>query len=165
MGSWGTGPFENDAALDLLAYVKERRSKGSVYELLSEAIDNGYEEDVVAAAALLAGGKWGDQRSLPLADERLTVYRQAARLGRGPDELRRSALQAILRILRSGSKLGWSLAKNERAWMGTVRRIADLLSGKVSVVRAPRAVRIRARKKSPRARSTRRSRRAARRRR
>ena len=52
MGSWGYGPFDNDSAADLLAFVEEAGRGG--WKIVREALQSSYPEDAVGAAELVA---------------------------------------------------------------------------------------------------------------
>lgn len=52
MGSWGYGPFDNDAAADLLAFV-ERAGPGG-WKLVRQALQSSWPQDAIGAAEIIA---------------------------------------------------------------------------------------------------------------
>src|ERR1700733_13931317 len=70
MGAWGSGFFENDAALDWVAVAKRNGVETAVEGALREAIGAGYLDvdegsAAVAAAALLAAAGGGGVSAAP----------------------------------------------------------------------------------------------------
>lgn len=132
MGVWGTGPFDNDGAADLLIYL-ERASGPQAAKILARELASGDEHSIVAVAAILDKGRWNDQRNLLLADgrndARLVRERHSAHLS---SSLKAKALAGLQRIARTGSKLGWTKPENERRWMQNVHRLIQRLGGIVS---------------------------------
>jgi len=84
MGSWGYGPFDNDAAADLLAFVEEAGPSG--WRLVRDALYSKYPQDVIGAGELVALalglGTRRDERALPLAIGRQTAVPWVRRYGR-----------------------------------------------------------------------------------
>jgi hypothetical protein len=84
MGSWGYGPFDNDAAADLLAFVEESGAGG--WRLVRDALYSKYPQDVIGAAELVAlavgQGTRRDERALPLAVGRQTAVPWVRSYGR-----------------------------------------------------------------------------------
>jgi hypothetical protein len=129
VGTWGTGPFDNDEAADfaddlddaspdervaLVRGVLTRTVRATEY--LDEA------ELAVAAAALIAaqcpGGRPVD-----------TVYGPEQPLPRFPEDLRELAARALDRILADepGLRGNWADPADTRRWLASVRAFRDVL--------------------------------------
>lgn len=108
MGTWGTGPFSSDGALDLLDELAELEQEDRVAELarILSVVNNNpellmkevYPDEVVAAAALVAislpgGAKIADSQREAVANEL-----SAAALSSPAYELAESALSALLSV-------------------------------------------------------------------
>ncbi|MGA4837671.1 DUF4259 domain-containing protein [Streptomyces sp. G45] len=129
MGTWDTGPFDNDTAADFCGGLDEAAAgerEGIVREALIRTIgtrgylDASEAEDAVAAAALIAAQCPGGEPAHP-------VY--------GPDEplpdltgLRDLALQALDRVMTEPSELMelWAEGDDE-PWRATVDRMRGAL--------------------------------------
>lgn len=107
MGSWGYGPFDNDAAADLLDFVTEARSGG--WKLVRKALYSTHPQDVVGAAELVAMalglGTRRDERAIPLAVGRDTALPWVRLYGRSmPADLPAIALDACRAVLVQSRK-------------------------------------------------------------
>jgi hypothetical protein len=54
VGAWGSGPFENDKALDFLGTLSETKNTAEFVARLTEALRERADESTVAAAVLVA---------------------------------------------------------------------------------------------------------------
>lgn len=102
MGAWGYGPFDNDAAADLLAFVEQAGADG--WRLVREALRSGYPQDVVGAAELVAlaigQGTRRDDRELELAVGRMRAVPWVRRYARSmPADLPALAIDACRAVL------------------------------------------------------------------
>ena len=70
MGAWGTGPFENDMALDLFAELEEETSFSVIRRKIEEVVTDDYLDanqvsEAIASIALLTAIKVNDTRLVP----------------------------------------------------------------------------------------------------
>jgi hypothetical protein len=129
VGTWGTGPFDNDTAADFAGDLDDAppgEREALVRGVLTRtASDTGYlaeAEEAVAAAALIAaqcpGGSPVDTVYGP--DEPLPVF---------PEDLRKLAASALDRVLADDSWLrgNWNDPAKMRQWLASVRACRDVL--------------------------------------
>lgn len=107
MGSWGYGPFDNDAAADLLVFVTEARSKG--WKLVRDALYSTHPQDVVGAGEIIAIalglGTRRDDRVVDLAVGRNAAVPWVRQYGRSmPSDLPALAIDACRRVLAQSRK-------------------------------------------------------------
>lgn len=127
MGTWGFGPFDNDGAADLLAFVDQAGSRG--WSLVRDELDSGYPMMVIAAAelvaiALLGGGRKRDQRIIQFAIGNRTAEPWARKYARYmPRDLPTKALLAARKVAKSTHNIGWTKASSARAWDKTVASV------------------------------------------
>ena len=70
MGAWGTGPFENDMALDLFAELEEETSFSVIRRKIEEVVTDDYLDadqvsEAIASIAFLTAIKVNDTRLVP----------------------------------------------------------------------------------------------------
>jgi hypothetical protein len=129
MGTWDTGPFDNDTAADLCGDLDDAppgERAGMVRAVLLRAADTGparyLDADIgakaVAAAALVAA-------QCPRGEPVITPY--------APDEplpdltgLRALAAEALERVVAEQSEL-LELREGDRAWLSVVHRLREVL--------------------------------------
>lgn len=126
MGVWGYGPFDNDAAADLVSFVTE--SSGSRgWRLVERALgDLRSIPDVIAAGEIVASALGRsdrrDRRVLSFAISRGTVSSWAQRhVGEMPARLPSYALSQVKKAARQ--RLGWNTREGERAWSLSVESV------------------------------------------
>jgi hypothetical protein len=129
MGTWGTGPFDNDTAADfsldldaaslagreeLIRGVLARTVKATGY--LTEA------QQAVAAAALIAA-------QCPGGEPVESVYGPEQTLPVFPQDLRELAAKALDRIMADEYEWPgtWVNSADERLWQSSVKRLRDVL--------------------------------------
>ncbi len=125
MGTWGTGPFSSDGALDLLEELTEleqgeRRER--LAGILSTTIENPesmmrtvFPDEVVAAAALVAVSLPGGERIVISQKEAVANELAGAVLSAPAFDLVRPALNALLSV--AGPNGAW-----HRGWVDDDRR-------------------------------------------
>lgn len=121
MGSWGYGPFDNDAALDLLAYVEDAGAGG--WKLVRDALYSKYPQDVIGAAELVAlavgQGTRRDDRAINLAIGRQTAVPWVRRHGRlMPADLPSLAIDRCRDVLAHSRKTVKKPPKKQRTLAG-----------------------------------------------
>lgn len=121
MGSWGYGPFDNDAAADLLSFVEEAGPGG--WRLVRDALYSKYPQDVIGAAELVAlavgQGTRRDERALPLAIGRQTAVPWVRSYGRSmPADLPSLALDMCRAALAHSLKTVKKPPRHERRLAG-----------------------------------------------
>ena len=121
MGSWGYGPFDNDAAADLLAFIDEAGAGG--WKLVRESLKSGYPQDVVAAAEVIAiaigQGTRRDQREIALAvgrDRSVPWVRRHA--NRMPADLPARAIDACRIVLEKSRRTAKPAPRKTRTLAG-----------------------------------------------
>jgi hypothetical protein len=121
MGSWGHGPFDNDAAADLLIYIEEAGARG--WSVVRKALQSKYAQDVVGAAEVVAlavgQGTRKDQRTLAFAVGRTTAVpwvRKYARLL--PADLPSLAIDRCRTVLQQARKTAKPAPKHQRTLGG-----------------------------------------------
>ena len=121
MGSWGYGPFDNDAAADLLSFVEEAGRGG--WKLVREALQSSYPEDAVGAAELVATALGlatrRDYRAANLAVGRQKAVPWVREYGRYmPADLPGIALDACRFYLEQSRKFVRKAPKKQRTLAG-----------------------------------------------
>jgi hypothetical protein len=121
MGAWGHGPFDNDAAADLLAFLDEAGASG--WKLVRDALYSKYDQDVVGAAEVVAiaigQGTRRDQREAALAvgrDRAVPWARRHARIM--PADLPSLAIDACRLVLAQSRKTVKKAPKKPRTLGG-----------------------------------------------
>ncbi len=132
MGTWGTGPFDDDMASDWVWELQEADDWGVVMTALRGAADvdaEGYLEApdgqiAWAAAAVVAAA---DEPAVTVP-ETVSGWLERHREGR-PPEARPLASTALGRVLADQSELAelWQEAGDEEEWRGNVQRLSALL--------------------------------------
>ena len=126
MGTWGSNPFENDAASDLIEELEHAESWDDVGEELTECCedlaDEGGEE-AVAVAALVA---WSHGRLPELVPH--DAAEAVAHLHQAPPRLVHEARVAVQRVLESSDlKSRWKESPDAGAWEATTRKLLSEL--------------------------------------
>lgn len=129
MGTWGTGPFDDDNASDWAAEAEEAED-WSVVEQALRVPGDGYLEapdgqTAWAAAAVVAAADDGSAVQLP---ENVSAWVDAHRASR-PAELRALAVQALQRVLGDQSELAelWQ-ESGDAEWRTNVQQLASRLA-------------------------------------
>jgi hypothetical protein len=135
MGAHGTGPFENDGALDLQDELRELDPDGARERLLQaldavarvpngEYLEKDEGEAGVAAAAIVAASRAGDEELLKAADLESVVPTD---LG----ELVDVAIRALNRVISAESELNaiWSGTTQYGEWRTGIDNILAALRG------------------------------------
>lgn len=105
MGAWGSGPFENDDALDLLAELAEARSEDRAQRIRTAlTLPAGYVEASAASAAVAAAALVAMANGMPLDEPAQAA--EVAHSGGVPvdDEVRQLAGQALGRVAGKDSE-------------------------------------------------------------
>lgn len=127
MGAWGTGSWENDAALDWLeADLEDEDSIREALEALFAALDEGFAEVDVCSAAIAAAELVAALRGAPGQDLPARARAWVAGEGDGvPDDLVSMAIEA-LRAIDASSELQELFDEDDRneLWHGVM---ADLI--------------------------------------
>jgi hypothetical protein len=132
MGAWGTGPFDNDDAVDFAASLDDLEPEdrpNAIREALAEAAaETDYlERDAggaaVAAAALVAA-------QYPDGEPIDSVYGPKQSIPDLPEELKPIAVQALTRVLADDSELNelWADSPDGEAWFTMVAQLAEVLT-------------------------------------
>jgi hypothetical protein len=132
MGAWGTGPFDNDDAVDFAASLDDLEPEdrpNAIREALAEAAaETDYlERDAggaaVAAAALVAA-------QYPDGEPIDSVYGPKQSIPDLPEELKSIAVQALTRVLADDSELNelWADSPDGEAWFTMVAQLAEVLT-------------------------------------
>ncbi|QHA02275.1 DUF4259 domain-containing protein [Streptomyces broussonetiae] len=130
MGTWGTGPFDNDTASDFAIALDNAEPEQREFlirgALARTAKATGYlteAEEAVAAAALIAtqcpGGEPIDTAYVP--EKPMPVF---------PVDLRTLAAEALTRILDDESELAanWVEPADARRWLTTISHLCGVLA-------------------------------------
>ncbi len=133
MGTWGTGPFDDDSASDWAWELQEARDWSVVEAALRGAAEVGADSYLEApdgqiawaAAAVVAAVDDPSVASLP---DDVATWLDRHRDGR-PSATRPLALQAVQRVLADNSELVelWQEA-GEEEWRANVEKLAALLA-------------------------------------
>jgi len=133
MGTWGTGSFENDQALDWVADL-DVEGASLLEECLSvddnvEYLDAGVGCDAIAAAEVVAALMGRPAGNLP---EELTAWVAGQRGKVDPDRFRSKALALLQAVLGAKSELNELWAENEEdcpTWRAGVEDLIGRLRG------------------------------------
>jgi len=129
VGTWGTGPFDNDTAADVADDLddappgeREALVRGVLTRTVSDAGYLAEAEEAVAAAALVAA-------QCPGGGPVDTVYGPQQPLPAFPEDLRELAASALDRVLADDSWLrgNWNDPAKMRQWLASVRAFRDVL--------------------------------------
>lgn len=130
MGTWGTGPFDNDTAADFSDVLDDAASAGEREELVRGVLTRtvtatGYlaeAEEAVAAAALIAA-------QCPGGEPVETVYGPKQSLPCFPQDLRELAAEALGRVLADelGLSGAWVDPADARHWLSSLKILRDVL--------------------------------------
>ncbi|HEX3647312.1 MAG TPA: DUF4259 domain-containing protein [Pseudonocardiaceae bacterium] len=132
MTAWGTGPFDNDEAVDFAAALDDlepEQRPAAIRDALADAaeetdyLDRDAGGAAVAAAALVAARQpdgepvdsaYGPKQAIPELSEELCVL----------------AVQALTRVLAYDSELNelWSDAPDGDAWFTMIAQLAEVLA-------------------------------------
>jgi hypothetical protein len=139
MGTWGTGFFDDDSALDFMAGIEESTdAKGLIAKTLDTAIKSEYIESdegiaVIVAAAYIDRQVSGTTYSAPDEDMILAVDSFPTR---NPDQnfsdLKLKAVTALTKILEENSEINELWAENDDdypIWRAGVQQLIDRLKG------------------------------------
>ncbi|MEU5726863.1 DUF4259 domain-containing protein [Micromonospora sp. NPDC047738] len=135
MGASGTGPFENDGALDLCDELRDLDGE-AVRDLLRltlttvagfdehEYLEKDEAEAAVAAAAIVAAGRRGDNETLQCCGLDVKVPTKL-------DDLVEVAVAALLRVMGQESELSnlWADTVYDDDWRVRVQANIDALQG------------------------------------
>ena len=130
MGTWGTGPFDNDTAADF-SYTLDKAAFGEREQVLRGVLARTVEAvgylteaaEAVAAAALIAarcpGGRPTD-----------TVYGPKQPVPAMSDDVRALAADALDRVTADESGLvdTWSDPADARQWLSMIKSLRDVLA-------------------------------------
>ena len=128
MGTWGTGPFDNDTAADFAGDLddappgeREALVRGVLARTVSAAGYLDEAQEAVAAAALIAAQCPGGR---PVE----TVYGPEQPLPVFPEDLRELAARALDRVLAGGPGLEmWVGPADAPQWLAAVAAVRDVL--------------------------------------
>lgn len=133
MGTWGTGPFENDSAADFSNHLDDLDAESRIaviHEKLSAAAsENGYLETDSAASAVAAAAVVVAQ--LPGGKPVSAAYGPELRIPPIPLELRALAIKALDRVVAEDSELAdlWADSADARQWRERIAEIRRPLEG------------------------------------
>lgn len=133
MGTWGNGPFDDDAASDWAWELEEATDWGVVDVALRSAVDVGANRYLGATAGQIAWAAAAvvaavDDPSISLPDE---ISDWLRRLGAArPREARALAVEALRRVLGEKSELVelWRESGEEDVWRARVEDVAAVLA-------------------------------------
>jgi hypothetical protein len=130
VGTWGTGPFDNDTAADFSYVLDDAASPGEREELVRGVLTRTVEatgylaeaEEAVAAAALIAA-------QCPGGEPVETVYGPKQPLSAFPQDLRELAAKALDRVSADESGLSgtWVNPADARHWLSSLKILRDVL--------------------------------------
>ncbi len=132
MGSWGSGPFDNDDAGDWAWEVQEAPDLEVVRQALATAVANSDYLEVpdgnvaVAAAAVVAASLDGSREGLP---EEVRSWLEDRRNGATADDAR-LALQALDRVTGEESEAAelWAESPSAEEWSAVVASLRQRLA-------------------------------------
>lgn len=132
MTAWGTGPFDNDEAVDFAATLDDLDPDdrpAAIRDALAEAaeqtdyLDREAGGAAVAAAALIAAQQ-------PDGEPVDSTYGPKQAIPELPEELCQLAVQALTRVLADDSELNelWSESPDGDAWFTMIAQLAEVLT-------------------------------------
>jgi hypothetical protein len=132
MGAWGTGPFDNDDAVDFAASLDDLEPDDRTDAIREALADAAAETDylerdtggaAIAAAALVAA-------QYPDGEPVDPVHGPKQSMPELPADLRPVAVQALTRVLADESELFelWTDAPDGEAWFTMVAQLAEVLA-------------------------------------
>lgn len=132
MTAWGTGPFDNDEAVDFAATLDDLDPEdrpAAIRDALADAaeetdyLDHDAGGAAVAAAALIAAQQ-------PDGEPVDSTYGPKQAIPELPDELCALAVQALTRVLADDSELNelWSESPDGDAWFTMIAQLAEVLA-------------------------------------
>jgi hypothetical protein len=132
MGTWGTGPFDNDDAVDFAASLDDLEPEDRTDAIREALADAAAETDylerdtggaAIAAAALVAAQSPDGEPVDPVHGPKQAVPEL-------PVDLRPVAVQALTRVLADDSELFelWTDAPDGEAWFTMVAQLAEALA-------------------------------------
>ena len=132
MGSWGTGPFDNDDAADWAWELKEAPDFEIVRQALVTAVENDEYLELpegniaVAAAAVVAASVDGSPEGLP---EEVRSWLEQGSKRATPGDLR-LAIQALDRVTGDESERAalWAESTSAEEWSRVVVRLRERLT-------------------------------------
>jgi hypothetical protein len=130
MGTWGSGPFDNDDAADWVYELTADADERVVEAALSAAAEEGYldastSQAAVAAAEVVAAGL--DRPYVELPDE--VAAWVAVRRDAGWSALAQVAVRAVSRVLdESELRELWDEASDGEAWTADVTDLLERLA-------------------------------------
>ncbi|MCD2425926.1 DUF4259 domain-containing protein [Niabella pedocola] len=140
MGTWGTGYFENDTALDFMGDIEEADDPKELFEeTLAETMDMDFLDADQGAAVIVIGAyidrqRNGTQYSAPEHPGSIDIDTFP---DRHPDidfsELRTTVIKALKKVLANDSELNELWAENEGAypvWRRNIEMLIERLSEK-----------------------------------
>lgn len=132
MSAWGTGPFDNDEAVDFAAALDDLEPEQRV-TAIREALDEAAEETdylerdagevAIAAAALLAAQQPDGEPVDATRGPKQTVPDL-------PADLRPIAVEALTRIIADDSALNeqWADSPDADDWLATIAQLTEALT-------------------------------------
>jgi hypothetical protein len=132
MGAWGTGPFDNDDAVDFAASLDdlepEHRADAIREALADAAAETDYLERDTGGAAIAAAALVAAQS--PDGDPVDPVHGPQQTVPQLPADLRPVAVQALTRALADNSELFelWTDAPDGETWFTMVAQLAEVLA-------------------------------------
>jgi len=128
MGTWGTGPYDNDGAADFAGNLddaspgeREALVRGVLTRTVKATGDLGEAVEAIAAAALIAA-------QCPDGQPVETVYGPRQPLPSFPDDLRELAARALERVLADEWLPGtWVDPADARQWLASLKVLRDVL--------------------------------------
>jgi hypothetical protein len=129
MGTWGTGPFDNDTAADSAGTLDEASPEERVqliHTVLTRTLSStdylGDVDESVAAAALIAA-------QCPGGGPVETAYGPEQPMPPFPEDVRGLAAETLERVPAAGSELLdlWCDPADAQQWQSMVKRLRDVL--------------------------------------
>jgi Domain of unknown function (DUF4259) len=129
MGTHGTGPFDNDGAMDFLAELRPARSRVGAL-LLQLLNDNDPQSVVVAAEVVSQTFAWhmlGRRPSPAKLPSELYAWLGTPAASGIPFDLAQIAIAALRRVKGQTRSMGWFTPTDARAWDHTITRLIRTL--------------------------------------
>lgn len=129
MGAWGTGHFENDDALDLIAGVQGPDDLDRVLRAASES-EEASVDATVASEAMAAAEVVAAMMGRPSGDCPEEVTKRLEELGAPAPALVRLAQESVSRVLMESELVDlWAESDEVEAWNRSVTGLIDRLNG------------------------------------